>query len=143
MVVEVAAAAHPSEAAKTEREAWDQWASVEWPRGRQLVYRRVVKGKSTYTNYRLVAPDMSKQCEADWVCSCRKGVSFLSRFMGHKKKFGTDDDDDNCTEDGELRAEGMDAAVFSQPIGFIPSFPAPPKYIRVSAGVASIRLRGR
>ncbi len=27
----------------------------------------------------------------------------------------------------------MDAAVFSQPIGFIPRFPAPPKYIKVRA----------
>ncbi|KAI5811095.1 WD40-repeat-containing domain protein [Peziza echinospora] len=41
--------------------------------------------------------------------------------------------DSDCEEGGEgdLRTEGMDADVFSQPIGFIPQFPSPPKYIRV------------
>lgn len=59
---------------------------------------------------------------------CRKGGgSFLSRIMGSslKKKNGEGDDDDVA------RTDGMDAHVFSQPIGYTPTFPAPPKYIRV------------
>lgn len=50
--------------------------------------------------------------------------------MGGKKKGGDAPQD----EDGvgvDMRTEGMDAHVFSQPIGYIPQFPAPPKYIRV------------
>ena len=35
------------------------------------------------------------------------------------------------SETSDKRAEGMDAAVFSQPIGYVPQFPSPPKYIRV------------
>ncbi|KAH8144942.1 uncharacterized protein LAJ45_11063 [Morchella importuna] len=63
----------------------------------------------------------------------KKGVSFLSRIMGGKKKGG----DAPQNEDGfevDMRTEGMDAHVFSEPIGghgFTPQFPAPPKYIRV------------
>ncbi len=59
----------------------------------------------------------------------RKGVSFLSRFIGSKKKDAEVNDDES--EQGDKRTEGMDADVFSQPIGFIPRFPAPPKYIKV------------
>ncbi|KKY21164.1 putative wd repeat protein [Phaeomoniella chlamydospora] len=63
---------------------------------------------------------------------CReKGVSFLSRIIGAKKKDITPDDTDNASLSSEARPAGMDAEVFSQPIGFIPRFPAPPKYIRV------------
>lgn len=52
--------------------------------------------------------------------------------MGGKKKAG----DALQDEDGyeiDMRMEGMDAHVFSQPIGhgYTPQFPAPPKYIRV------------
>jgi len=32
---------------------------------------------------------------------------------------------------GDRRTEGMDADVFSQPIGYVPQFPSPPKYIKV------------
>ncbi|KAI9894374.1 MAG: hypothetical protein M1814_003130 [Vezdaea aestivalis] len=39
--------------------------------------------------------------------------------------------DDDESEFGEKRIEGMDAHVFSQPLGFIPKFPEPPKYIKV------------
>ncbi|RPA92748.1 WD40 repeat-like protein [Choiromyces venosus 120613-1] len=60
----------------------------------------------------------------------KKGVSFLSRIMGGKKK-GGDMSNDEDTFEGDIRTEGMDAHVFSQPIGYIPQFPAPPKYIRV------------
>jgi hypothetical protein len=50
--------------------------------------------------------------------------------MGNKKKVA-DESEDNESVNGDRRTEGMDAAVFSQPIGFTPTFPAPPKYIRV------------
>lgn len=63
--------------------------------------------------------------------TCRKGVSFLSRFIGSKKKDTAPDLQDDDSELGDTRAEGTDADVFSQPIGFIPKFPAPPKYIKV------------
>ncbi|TGZ77270.1 WD40 repeat-like protein [Ascodesmis nigricans] len=49
--------------------------------------------------------------------------------MGGKKKEEEDDVDDDDDEDP--RMAGMDAKVFSQPIGYVPSFPTPPKYIRV------------
>jgi len=74
----------------------------------------------------------------------RKGVSFLSRIMGGKKK-GGDMSNDEDTSEGDIRTEGMDAHVFSQPIGYIPQFPAPPKYIRVRsprALAASLRVLG-
>lgn len=38
---------------------------------------------------------------------------------------------DDASELGEQRAAGMDAEIFCQPIGFIPRFPPPPKYIKV------------
>jgi hypothetical protein len=50
--------------------------------------------------------------------------------MGGKKKSG-DGANSADTIEGDIRTEGMDAHVFSQPIGYIPQFPAPPKYIRV------------
>ena len=64
----------------------------------------------------------------------RKGVSFLSRIIGAKKKDVAVDSPDNESEAGERRTEGMDAHVFSQPItsnGFTPHHPPPPKYIKV------------
>ncbi|KAF8465233.1 WD40-repeat-containing domain protein [Kalaharituber pfeilii] len=62
----------------------------------------------------------------------KKMVSFLSRFIGgsRKKSLRNDFDDEESTE-GDLRTEGMDAHVFSQPIGYTPQYPPPPKYIRV------------
>ena len=63
----------------------------------------------------------------------RKGVSFLSRFMGTKKKDSLTDIPDDASEVTDHRPTGMDAELFSQPIGFIPRFPAPPKYIKVRA----------
>jgi len=50
--------------------------------------------------------------------------------MGNKKKT-VDEPEDSESVNGDQRTEGMDAAVFSQPLGFTPTFPAPPKYIRV------------
>lgn len=40
---------------------------------------------------------------------------------------------DNESESGGPRLAGIDADIFSQPIEYIPKFPAPPKYIKVSA----------
>ena len=37
------------------------------------------------------------------------------------------------SEFGDLRTEGVHADVFSQPLGFIPRFPPPPRYIKVRA----------
>ncbi|KAL8822321.1 MAG: hypothetical protein Q9191_006943, partial [Dirinaria sp. TL-2023a] len=56
-------------------------------------------------------------------------VSFFSRFA--KKKDTALETFDDESDMGDKRTEGMDADVFSQPIGFIPRFPSPPKYIKV------------
>ncbi|KAK4946751.1 hypothetical protein LTR10_014253 [Elasticomyces elasticus] len=64
----------------------------------------------------------------------KKGVSFLSRIMGGtKKRDSLDLRDDNASEMADDRAAGVEAEVFSQPVGFIPKFPAPPRYIKVKA----------
>ena len=56
-------------------------------------------------------------------------MSFFGRFT--KKKDTPLEVNDDESEVGEKRTEGMDADVFSQPIGFVPRFPAPPKYIKI------------
>ncbi|KAL1387680.1 WD40-repeat-containing domain protein [Phyllosticta capitalensis] len=67
--------------------------------------------------------------------SKKKGVSFLSRFIGNKKKdaaFQIADDDASSV----FRPEGMDAELFSQPIdnfGYSPRHPQPPRYIKIRA----------
>lgn len=61
--------------------------------------------------------------------SNRKGVSFLSRIIPGKKKDEVLDKDDDVSEPDVNR---MDADA-NQPIGFIPRFPRPPKYLRVRA----------
>lgn len=66
----------------------------------------------------------------------RKGVSFLSRFsiIGGKKKDASDTANDDESEPGDPRIEGMDAHVFSSSIGangFIPLHKEPPRYIKV------------
>ena len=58
-------------------------------------------------------------------------MSFLSRIIGSKKKDVSLEPHDDGLEPGDNRKEGTDADVFSQPIGFIPRFPAPPRYIKV------------
>lgn len=61
-------------------------------------------------------------------------MSFLSRIMGSTKKRDSFDlRDDNASEMAEDRYAGVEAEVFSQPIGFVPKFPAPPRYIKVKA----------
>ncbi|KAL9639407.1 MAG: hypothetical protein Q9164_000948 [Protoblastenia rupestris] len=61
----------------------------------------------------------------------RNRASFFSRFVAPKKKDVTVEINEHESEAGERRTEGMDATVFSQPIGYIPQFPPPPKYIKV------------
>jgi len=51
--------------------------------------------------------------------------------MGGKKKDPSSDFDEDESELGDRRTEGLDAHVFSQPIGHTPQFPPPPKYIKV------------
>ncbi|EEP80120.1 conserved hypothetical protein [Uncinocarpus reesii 1704] len=63
----------------------------------------------------------------------KKGVSFLSRIIGNKRRDDVSEFNDDVSELGEHRAAGMDAEIFAQPIGFIPRFPPPPKYIKVRA----------
>ena len=53
--------------------------------------------------------------------------------MGGKKRDGSVEVPDDASEFSENRPSGMEAEVFSQPVGFIPRFPAPPKYIKVKA----------
>ena len=64
------------------------------------------------------------------MCLIRNRVSFFSRFAP-KKKDVLPEIKDNESEAGDKRTEGMDAEIFSQPIGYIPQFPPPPKYIKV------------
>lgn len=68
----------------------------------------------------------------------KKGVSFLSRFsiIGGKKKDQSMDIDDDESELGDNRTEGMNAHVFSSSIGangYIPLHKEPPRYIKVRA----------
>lgn len=66
----------------------------------------------------------------------RKGVSFLSRIIGNKKKDAPEDIADDASIYSDLRPEGMEAQVFAQPVdnlGFNPRHPQPPAYIRVRA----------
>lgn len=63
----------------------------------------------------------------------RNRASFFSRFVAPKKKDVSLDANDDTSETGDRRTEGMDASVFSQPIGYVPQFPQPPKYIKVRA----------
>ena len=58
-------------------------------------------------------------------------VSFLSRFKPSKRRDSATEFGGDVQEGTENRAEGADAAVFSQPIGYIPRFLEPPKYIKV------------
>jgi WD40 repeat protein len=60
-------------------------------------------------------------------------VSFLSRIIGNKKRDTFSDSNDNVSEVDGYRVTGMDAEAFAQPIGFIPRYPPPPKYIKVRA----------
>ncbi|GAB7347268.1 hypothetical protein MBLNU459_g3358t2 [Dothideomycetes sp. NU459] len=66
----------------------------------------------------------------------KKGVSFLSRIIGGKKKEASVDVPDDASQYSDLRPEAMEAQVFTQPvdnIGYAPRHPQPPAYIRVRA----------
>ncbi|KAF9884600.1 hypothetical protein FE257_001422 [Aspergillus nanangensis] len=60
----------------------------------------------------------------------KKGVSFLSRIIPGKKKDQFIEEEDDVSEPETAR---MDADASSQPIGFFPRFPRPPKYVRARA----------
>jgi WD repeat-containing protein 44 len=53
--------------------------------------------------------------------------------MGGKKREDSVEYINDASEFSDNRPTGMEAEVFSQPVGFIPRFPAPPKYIKVKA----------
>jgi hypothetical protein len=65
----------------------------------------------------------------------RKGVSFLSRFIGNKKKGAPEGTSDNGSDAGDSRRpEGMEAQLFRHTVdnfGFSPKYPQPPAYIKV------------
>jgi len=65
-----------------------------------------------------------------------KGVSFLNRIIGNKKKDHSGSIPDDVSEVSDHRPEGADAQVFLQPIDSIeynPSHAQPPAYIKVRA----------
>jgi WD repeat-containing protein 44 len=53
--------------------------------------------------------------------------------MGGKKRDDATEIHDTVSEISDNRSAGIDAEVFSQPLGYIPRFAAPPKYIKVKA----------
>lgn len=66
----------------------------------------------------------------------RKGISLISRIIDRTKKKDTDEDVSSTLSDAQsdLRPEGMEAEVFSQPVsnfGYEPKHAQPPAYIRV------------
>ncbi len=69
--------------------------------------------------------------KADKFFMSRNKASFFSRFVAPKKKDAPSEIEEKEAQVGDQRTEGMDAHVFSQPIGYVPQFPPPPKYIRV------------
>ncbi|BFZ59469.1 hypothetical protein YB2330_000479 [Saitoella coloradoensis] len=67
----------------------------------------------------------------------KKSVSFLTKMIGGAKlKSGGDDEE---TLEDITRREGLDADLFSQPLGHVPRRPALPKYIRVRSSGKSER----
>lgn len=64
--------------------------------------------------------------------SARKGVSFFSRIIGgSRRKEPPADWDDASDLGGETRVSGTEAELFGQPVGFVPKYLPPPKYIKV------------
>ncbi|KAF2468825.1 WD40 repeat-like protein [Lindgomyces ingoldianus] len=66
----------------------------------------------------------------------KKGVSFLSRIIGNKRKGTLDGATEDDSETGDSRPEGMNAKLFSHTVdnlGFSPKHPQPPAYIKVRA----------
>ncbi|KAG4031067.1 hypothetical protein MFRU_010g01920 [Monilinia fructicola] len=84
---------------------------------------------------RQLAPEM--RSDSNLAKDKKKGVSFLNRFniLGGKKNEEPEMDDDE-SELGDPRTEGMNAHVFSSSIGangYIPRHKEPPRYIKVRA----------
>ncbi|KAK2871976.1 hypothetical protein FQN49_002653 [Arthroderma sp. PD_2] len=73
----------------------------------------------------------------------KKGVSFLSRIIGGKKKGSVSGSNDDISELGEQRTTGLDGEVFAHPVGYIPRYPPPPKYIKVRSKHAKKRAFDR
>ncbi|EEA26116.1 hypothetical protein TMatcc_005632 [Talaromyces marneffei ATCC 18224] len=63
----------------------------------------------------------------------KKGVSFLSRFIGTKKTQPAAETDDSNASTSQAEGANGRNDVFEHPVGFIPRFPPPPKYIKVKA----------
>lgn len=63
----------------------------------------------------------------------RKGASLLSRLIGNKKKDAPGLSRDETASISDRALTDAEAEVFSRPIGFVPQFPAPPRYIKVRA----------
>lgn len=60
-------------------------------------------------------------------------MSFLSRIIGTRKNQPTTDaNESNASESQAERGNDKDD-IFAHPVGFIPRFPPPPKYIKVKA----------
>ncbi|KAL4785588.1 WD40-repeat-containing domain protein [Aspergillus varians] len=75
-------------------------------------------------------PNRSDQVPQRPLKEKKKGVSFLSRIIPGKKKAIFSDEEDNASEMDNAQ---NDAPVATQPIGFFPRLPPPPKYVRVRA----------
>jgi WD repeat-containing protein 44 len=73
------------------------------------------------------------QAAADDCPVFRKGVSLFSRFIGNKKKDATGSSRHDTVSFSERTQTDTETEVFSRPIGFVPQFPAPPRYIKVKA----------
>ena len=63
----------------------------------------------------------------------RKGVSLFSRFIGNKKKDAPGPSRDETASISERLPADAETELFSRPFGFVPQFPAPPRYIKVRA----------
>ncbi|KAF2190282.1 WD40 repeat-like protein [Zopfia rhizophila CBS 207.26] len=66
----------------------------------------------------------------------KKGVSFLSRIIGNKRKGTLDGGPEDGSEADDSRPEGMEAQLFTTTadnLGFSPKHPQPPAYIKVRA----------
>lgn len=60
-------------------------------------------------------------------------MSLFSRFIGNKKKDATGPSRNEAASSAEQVLVDAQTEVFSRPIGFVPQFPAPPRYIKVKA----------
>jgi WD repeat-containing protein 44 len=65
--------------------------------------------------------------------SYRKSASLFSRFIGTKKRDVPGPSLDKTTVISGRRQTDTEAEVFSRPIGFVPQFPAPPRYVKARA----------